>query len=887
MTPGLLSHDAPRPFSAPARTTRRACGVGQRLVTVALLGGSLACSAQGPASSVKAPYVAHPLPKVPDDAAPETPSGDAPAALDAELIERLAEGTFGPYLSPAAKGPSLAAWAAVTPAGSRRWFTLQLDARGAPLAAARDVGPAPNEIGLVSVEPITGGYAIIASSTSGSSTRLSSLALGARGERTGSEITLAQTTGEIVWLDALQAGSDSVVLWATLGSGAADIRALGLPAAGSSAGQAVMVLSAAKAWQAVEFGDGLALAAVAGEEPSNLSVAFLDEEGRALGRTEVARGKRFGAEIDAARVGDALVLGWTEEDGLGPRLQLAALGADTRVLVPPAPALRALGEQRLVEIVPALDRRSDALLVWEDLGQAPRGERRIRIAPLSPRANVEGPEAELSLLNIRERPEFARKGQGLAALLLGPMCLRSSSSCDADEGVPTFVELGAGLDVVASEPLRLSPEHAQKPALAWGLRCAADTCFALSALPNELPVPIYGVELRARSRAWNALGETRPKRSPAALDMRALAETDPLADVAATALGDEILVASLTQFDDSTPYVRRTTPAPDGRLAPLRALLRVQALGKNANAAPQVVSYRARAAGGLALVAAPEQRAFLAWTALDRQRPEVFGTLVAPTGKALVQRMLTVGAGEVTRVAAAALPVGFVVAWIGDGEGVPQAFSTWIGADLNRKAAPKALTRAPGAATAMSLVARGEEAWLAVAERVEHEQVLSVMRADARARESAPLVIRRLESGSLLEPTLVTKADGMVLGWLERPSVGEAGGSRAWLVELGPEGKPKSEPIGIASRAGDAASLRMWCNAERCHGALDCRPPNGHQLEGFAWAAGETAPQAERLVWRSTIAADPDAFAVVGDSVIYADRRAQRGLSRRVRVAWR
>src|SRR5690606_32519936 len=117
------------------------------------------------------------------------------------------------------------------------------------------------------------------------------------------------------------------------------------------------------------------------------------------------------------------------------------------------------------------------------------------------------------------------------------------------------------LGLVASEPVRLAPEAGKVADLAWGLHCSAEACAALGALPAA-PVPIYGIELRARSRAWPPAARRIEPVLPRALELRAVASTDPLADVAAARAGSGWLVASLTQFDESTPYVRRKTPAP-------------------------------------------------------------------------------------------------------------------------------------------------------------------------------------------------------------------------------------------------------------------------------------------------------------------------------------
>jgi hypothetical protein len=171
-------------------------------------------------------------------------------------------------------------------------------------------------------------------------------------------------------------------------------------------------------------------------------------------------------------------------------------------------------------------------------------------------------------------------------------------------------------------------------------------------------------------------------------------------------------------------------------------------------------------------------------------------------------------------------------------------------------------------------------------------------------------VLVRTQAGTLASPTLVARGDGALLAWIEHPVVG-SGGGRAWVVELDAEGNPRNEPRLIASPAGDAMAVQVACDAQRCFGSLDCRPPSGPLLEGFVWpsapsAAGAAAPAAaspaapaaappgaapvelssQLLVRRASAAADMPAFALAGGQLFYGDRRRERGLLRRVGIEW-
>jgi hypothetical protein len=373
--------------------------------------------------------------------------------------------------------------------------------------------------------------------------------------------------------------------------------------------------------------------------------------------------------------------------------------------------------------------------------------------------------------------------------------------------------------------------------------------------------------------------------------MRAVAETDLTAEVAAARAGSGWLVASLTQFDESTPYVRRTTPAPDGRLAPIRAVLSVQPMASNGTeaGAPRVISYRARSSNGIALVPAPDDRVLLAWSALDRQRPEVFATLLNRAGQPLFQRMLTLGAGNVTQVAAAALPQGYIVSWIADRNGEPRAFAARLTSDLGRGAPEQQLGQTPGPAAGLSLLPRGDGAWLASVHDAGQEHILSITRLDPKtaAPQGADVEIRRSATSALVSPALAGKGEGAILAWIERPLPARAENARAWLVELGADARRKGEPVAVASATVNPIAVRLFCKDALCQGALDYRPPSGALLEGFNADVLDPPPSSQLLVRRASEANDPPAFALTDSSIFYAERGPQRGFLRRVAVGWR
>jgi hypothetical protein len=856
------------------------------------LAGLLISGCAAPAVTIPPvlPIVATPIKPAPP-VPPEPLLDDAPPSLDAVIVDRVPEGTFGPYVGTAPGGRALAIWAAPAEGTGWRWFSAVLDPKGAPLAPPRALADAPSELSLASVAGSASGFVALATGVTPTGTRVEALQLGPAGELTNGPTPLVHSRTEVLWVKALRVGDANVALWATLAVGAADILFVPLTASGAQQAAPLRVLEGAKAWQATPFSDGIALAAViagVGEASRTLLVVFLDSDGRLIGKTEIRSGAGLDDQVDAARVGDNLVVSWTEREGVDQRLYLAALGPDTHLLGSPEPATAVFGRQRLLQLLPASEPRGDALLAWEHVGQAPRGQRRIQLARVAEGGRAAPAAAVLELHgNSADDVELARRGKGVGALTRAVACAPGAASCETAEPVPTFVELGPDLEPIASEPVRLAPESGKLADLAWGLHCAPEACSALAALPAA-PVPIYGVELRARSHAWPVAASRVEPSSPRALDLRAVSDGSPLADVSAARFGAGWLVASVTQFDDRTPYVRRKTPAPDGKLAPVRALLGVQTFSSDGRADPtKIISYRARAASGTALCRLSDERALLAWTALDRERPEVFATLLGKNGAPTAQRMLTSNAGDVTGLAAAPLARGSVVAWIANRDGEARLFAARLNEDLLRTAPEQRLSSA-GGFTGLSLARRRDEAWLASTRRGEREEVLSIIRLDPKtaARRGDELAIQRSETSTLSSPVIVPHADGALVAWVERPLVGGGDVASAVLVELDAEARRVGEPIRVLSKTGDPAAVRLYCESGRCQGVLDARPPEGALLEGFDFRSGAT-PEARVLAYRASAASDTAALAVTDTAIFYADRIEQRGLLRRAAIGWR
>src|SRR5690606_25676633 len=160
---------------------------------------------------------------------------------------------------------------------------------------------------------------------------------------------------------------------------------------------------------------------------------------------------------------------------------------------------------------------------------------------------------------------------------------------------------------------------------------------------------------------------------------------EALADFALPAAGGRSLV-TLTDFDPSAPYRIPDVPAPDGRKAPVRAIVAAYGLSGDALSAEPttVISYRARSVSGVSTSHSASQE-LVVWSALDPKEPQVFVTLLDLQGKKLRQSVLTRSPGEVFSVASAPGPDGnWFVGWVDERGGKSGAHMALVGTQLQR-----------------------------------------------------------------------------------------------------------------------------------------------------------------------------------------------------------
>jgi hypothetical protein len=333
-------------------------------------------------------------------------------------------------------------------------------------------------------------------------------------------------------------------------------------------------------------------------------------------------------DLDVVRTNGKYVFAWSDGGGIDPRVVTATVGDDGNVATPAKPITPPFGPQALIRLVQPIETEGRAYIAWENLVERPAYGRAIRVAPINGSGEIAASTAVIDFAaSDGGVPELAATVRGLGAITLAPEC-RKGAECSEAHVVPTFTELDENMEPVVSEPIRLKPLEGRVADLAWGLHCDRLRCRALAAEPTS-PAPVFAVQLSGLSSGWKpAVRRYEPPPPPRVVTIESVAATESVFDMSAARVGDRTLVSWVTYFDPETPWEKPKAPAPDGRYAPVRALLSIVSLGAGRQEEPEIVSYRARSRGGCSLAAATDASkvALLGWSALEQQIPQVFVT---------------------------------------------------------------------------------------------------------------------------------------------------------------------------------------------------------------------------------------------------------------------
>lgn len=818
----------------------------------------------------------------------------------ASRLALVPAGTYGPYVG-VRSDATVTAWAADV-SGKRRWMTRPLGETGLPLAEAKTIADAATEVDLVAVKPLGGdkahGFVLLTSSRAFSGVRVDAMAIGPGGELRGGPTPLAESQGDVVWVDAFPTDSGALAMWAVRHGDRASIHGVDVGPSGEPTDEPGVLVTDARTWQIAPVAQGMLIAFVgAGKTPTErgpIRAVFVDTHGHAEKKSVVVNPSATAMpDMDVARIGNRLVFAWSDDRDLEPRLYGSVLDDDGNLVKPAAPLARPFGPQAALRIVPPAAPGGPAFFAWENLIERSPSGRAIRLATLS-QDGVLG--AETAVVDFASSdgsvPELAATPRGVAAITVAPYCKRGAP-CNTPDAVPTFVALDPAMDVVASEPLRLDELGGDVPDLAWGLTCRAMDCITLATGPSS-PAPVYTVPLGGLA------GKTRPaaRRSgtvppPRASAVEAIGKSETVFDLSASRVGSATLVGWVTYFDPTTPQVKPKTPAPDGKYEPVRAILRLRVVPDDGPRPDvSVLSYRAHSFGGVAIAPGDPTRgdALVAWAAVDGKEPQVFLTLVGADGKKKIQKMLTHTKGGVGDVAVAFAGDGWFVAWVDERTGSSQIYVTKVDYRLHPMMPDRHLGTSASTATGPQLLLRGDHLWVVWSDaRGQTPGVADVFITRLATKDLSPVGPEHAVSttpGHSRSPSIAAFGDGALVAWIEDPPSGTGGaGATLMVARLDAGSEPVAASVTSATLSGSPQGVGLSCDKDACRIAALTTSAEGAELDALVWR-GRGELRAARVVGLTGPPKGAVAPFVVGADAFYVDDNSRDSRVRHASITW-
>jgi len=790
----------------------------------------------------------------------------------------------------------LAVWAALLD-DSRYWYARPLSANGETNGEVVLLGDAPRELGLVSVRPLHDDFALLSSHKTSDGEVVTLSLLSKSGALLSGPTSLGHSGKSVLWVELIPNAQGAHVLWASSGTGRAEIWSVQVTGKAELSGQARLLAKDVGAWQAVPFGKGFALAVThvgKGNAHGPIELSLLSGTD-ASAPIVVNAPISADLDLDLAALGERVVLAWSDHRGGENRVFSAAVDKNGKLVAAPAPATPPLGEQAVLRVIPAAEGSTRGYLAWEELDAQAASHRSFQVAEFQANGRVSSPRGQFEYWKMDgSMPEIAATPNGVAVLTLAPVCRRDAECTEASAIAPEFIAFDTSFAIHSAEPLWAA--NANTPSnLAWNLACPNATCFALTA-QSGVPSPVALMRLEHLSDTYRAPAQrVELPAPPRVIADEALADSEPLSQIALTETGAGLLLGWITDFDPTTPWVKLKKATPDGRFEPLRARVDLQAF---ANSAPfaalggaENLSLRAHSLGGIALSSGPAQKETLAaWSGLDGGRPQVFLTLVDKAGKKLSQRMLTHKNGDLSDIALAAVGTDYLVAWVDERSGDPELYATKVNHALNHLTPEQRITQAPGAATDLSLVATKSGAIAVWADARESEQAgaadiyVTALRASDANRAAAEFALLKTRSHSFA-PVTRAYGSGALVAWLEAASERNEGEpAHVNFAVLDEAGHVVGEVQSVNLGSGTPLTIGIDCRERTCHAVISVDENARGELYAIAFRDGKAQ---NPVKIRSGNSAPTSVAPVVHENEVYiSELRQGRARLRRLQLEW-
>lgn len=635
-----------------------------------------------------------------DEAAPEF------EVAPYEKLAVLRQGSLGPRLEATSAG-----WVSV-------WATSEGEPQGWHSAAVSEEGSISRPLWLAELAPGVrqfelgsfggGGIGVAAIRPGGNHEVLEVMRLGDEGALRSAPQLVVDAHSSILWTEIVPTPVGALVFWAERVGNSADIYS----AAWSPTGISAPVRSArgAFSWQLVERKGSVSLVTLEDDARRRIVVRQLGAGGQVIGAAiELAQGVSGALDLDMAMSEKHIAVAWSQDGRFERSMQWALLDASGNVLKKAAALTAPRGGQALVHLTASPDAER-FFAIWEEPMKSSQVGRGLFVGDWSPSDALLEPKARLSgngrdaLLPLLT----GTGGESFALLAEGPLC-DPGKKCDSTD-----------VDFLACQAPRLNESiraevlqngmGASEASMAWDLSCRGNRCFGLVA-DSEQPAQVYLFPVPEDGSVPSPLAALSESRGARAVAHQTLSDIPELAAMSGVPTSEGTLVSWLSYFDPQEPYRVPATLAPDGRRAPVRAILQNQWVpgGVDQEALVEnVISYRARSLGGVQLASQPGKGSLMVWAALDAKTPQLFATLVDAKGKKVRQKMLTRMAGEVTDVSVVAGENAYVVAWVDATGGKPEVWALLVDEQL-KAGKPVQLSHGARSPTSLSLARVGQD----------------------------------------------------------------------------------------------------------------------------------------------------------------------------------
>ncbi len=865
-------------------------GLLPRAGVVALVAAVAACGGSKPSSQ---------LPTGVSNERVGTPGAKKPAApmpVTGHVVAAVGGGTIGPLLARRGSGDKSAgmvAWVTGAEGSGRRILVVPVGPDGRPRDAEKTAALVANDTTMLVVRPMRGpmpGFVVAWTSLTDRGESLWAAVLGDDGKPRGKAIELARTNDDVVWVDVVPTDAGAVCLWAEeTRNGDANVVAAALDGNGTVRGAATRVARGVIGWHALELPGGVGVSTVTappdkskkGDTSGTLAFQKLDVDAHAVGAPVAVTNKPVvSGDVEVIRADGRIVFAWTDRTADEPAVMATSMD-DKGHAEAPRRVVEGRGGAALLHLVHG---GAGTAIMFEAPVRKKSDRRRVHVGRLGASLAFAGKPSSFEVVG-RALPELAATSSGFAALGAIRDCDSGTAVCEDVPAVATMLRFDTELAVVQKEAFFWPGDPST---LGWGLGCDGDACLSLAA-SSGAPAKVRTALVRPRSNVAPPVARAAPpKDAPRLEELAALTTGDSVVDLATAKLGDATVLATLTTKNERSH--EKAQPA----------TLATRVLDANGNAsAPIVLSPRALAVGGVAIAAAekPEDGAAVAWVARENGDPEVHVTRIDRKGKRTNDVQLTTTRGDASDVTITWAGNGWLVAWVDGRDGNGEVYATKVGLDLARVAREERITSAPGDASDLVALARGDLVWLAWADPRESPRdgladvfVTAVKMRDAkRAVDETRILASAAHSRT---PQLASAGDdGAYVAWIEEAPLGietpSSSGFGAMWALVDPQGKVSGRPARIpVAGEGAATSVAIEAPDGKLRAVVARSSPDAIALDAVDLAAKDA--RAFPLVNLDGPPSLDVALVLHGGALFFNDDgpAPQDKRARRARIAW-